>query len=68
MLLATVRNNGFDLRNTDFDTGRPSHSGEYKLADDTYSELAKRLTKVPDAPDGVRADIARFYGTQTPTN
>jgi hypothetical protein len=68
MLLAAVRNNRLDLRNTDFDTGQSSRRGEYKLADETYAELAKRLRKVPDAPDGIRADIARFYGTQTPTN
>ncbi len=68
MLLAAVRNNRLDLRNTDFDTGQSSRRGEYKLADETYAQLAKRLRKVPDAPEGVRADIARFYGTQTPTN
>ena len=68
MLLAAVRSNQLDLRNTDFDTGQPTHRGEYKLADETYAELASRLKKVPDAPDGIRADIARFYGTQTPTN
>ena len=68
VLLAAVRNNQLDLRNTDFDTGQPTHRGEYKLADQTYAELASRLKKVPGAPDGIRADIARFYGTQTPTN
>jgi hypothetical protein len=68
MLLLSVGGNRLDLRNTDFDTGRPSMRGEYKLADETYADLVSRLKKVPDAPDGIRADIARFYGTQTPTN
>ena len=68
MLLQAVRGNRLDLRNQDFDTGRPSRRGEYKLADETYAELASRLKKVPNAPDGIRADIARFYGTQAPTN
>jgi hypothetical protein len=29
--------------------------------------LAARLKKKTDVPPGIRADIARFYGTATPT-
>ena len=66
-LLQTVRANRVDLRNTDFDTGQPTRRGEYKLADDTYAELVARLRKKDDVPPGIRADIARFYGSATPT-
>ena len=65
--LQAVRGNRLDLRNTDFDTGEPTRHGEYKLADDTYAELVSRLKKRADVPDAMRADIARFYGTNTPT-
>jgi hypothetical protein len=66
-LLQGVRANRLDLRNTDFDTGEATRRGEYKLADETYAELAARLKKKSDVPPGIRADIARFYGTATPT-
>jgi zinc dependent phospholipase C len=67
MLLQSVRANRLDLRNTDFDTGKPTRLGEYKLADETYAELVARLKKKADVPPAMRADIARFYGTTTPT-
>ena len=67
MLLQSVRSNRLDLRNTDFDTGAPTRRGEYQLADQTYAELVDRLRKKTDVPPGIRADIARFYGTATPT-
>jgi hypothetical protein len=66
-LLQNVRANRLDLRNTDFDTGQPTRLGEYKLADETYAELVSRLKKKADVPPAIRADIARFYGTATPT-
>ena len=37
LLLAAVRGNRLDLRNTDFDTGQPTRRGEYTLADETYA-------------------------------
>ena len=66
-LLQSVRGNRIDLRNTDFDTGEPTRRGEYKLADETYAELVDRLKKKTDVPSGIRADVARFYGSATPT-
>jgi Zinc dependent phospholipase C len=41
--LAAVGRGRLDLPNTDFDTGKPSAHGEYALADDTYTELLRRL-------------------------
>jgi zinc dependent phospholipase C len=65
--LQSLRGNRIDLRNTDFDTGEPTRRGEYMLADETYAELVDRLKKKTDVPPGIRADVARFYGTATPT-
>jgi len=63
-LLQSVRTNRLDLRNTDFDTGRPSRHGEYALADDTYAELLDRYTKrrFVGMPGPLVADVRRFYG------
>jgi hypothetical protein len=74
-LLQAVRGNRLDLRNTDFDTGRPSVRGEYALADQTYAELLSRLTRQgsggqaagkAEPPAALRADIMRFYGRIDP--
>ena len=62
--LADVEDNRFDLRNTDFDTGRPAEHGEYSLADDTYRELLGTLEKRPfrDIPAPLRQNVLAFYG------
>jgi hypothetical protein len=57
-----------DLRNTDFDTGRPAKHGEYALADNTYAELLRKLANVKfeAMPRALRQDVLAFYG-QRPT-
>jgi len=62
--LADVADNRFDLRNTDFDTGRPARHGEYSLADDTYRELLDTLAKraFRDTPEPLRQNVLAFYG------
>jgi hypothetical protein len=47
-LLAEESANRLVLENRDFDTGEPTRPCEYRLADDAYSELARRLA-VKDA-------------------
>jgi hypothetical protein len=55
------------LANTDFDTGRPTHAGEYKLTDDAYAHLLDLLAKhnfdqiTPDLRDNILA----FYKDST---
>ena len=68
-LLVAARGNRLDLRNTDFDTGRPTRRGEYSLADETYADLLARLTsnKAAVVPNAMRADIVRFYATLDPS-
>jgi hypothetical protein len=51
------------LANTDFDTGKPSVHGEYRLADDTYAKLLDKLAgrKFAGVSDPLRKRIAAFY-------
>jgi hypothetical protein len=52
------------LANLDLDTGRPSGSGEYALADQTYAELVRRLAKdhfARTSPELARDLLAHFH-------
>ena len=58
------------LVDTNFDTGKPSKFGEYKLADEA---CAKLLIKLQDhKPEGVDADLRKslldFYGSNAPAD
>ena len=57
-----------NLPNTDFDTGKPSAHGEYRLADETYDELLKKHEdrKFATVPTELRANIKQFYARATP--
>jgi hypothetical protein len=62
-LLANARDNTLTLPNENFDTGRPSHAGDYRLADETYEKLEERLNKGKDQiPAPLQANISAFYG------
>lgn len=62
-VLDEVRAGSLHLRNTDFDTGRPTRHGEYALADDTYAQLTEKLAKngFESAPPAMRRDVIGFY-------
>jgi hypothetical protein len=64
--LADLADGHIELRNTDFDTGRPSRHNEYALADDTYAQLLERFRdqKYAPMPEALKADVRRFYGDQ----
>jgi len=51
------------LENLDFDTGRPSRPGEYKLSDETYAKWLDRLAKNNFAgmTPMVRVNILEFF-------
>ncbi|HEV2448748.1 MAG TPA: hypothetical protein VGS58_22600, partial [Candidatus Sulfopaludibacter sp.] len=53
----------FTPENRDFDTGRPTRPCEYKLADETYAQLAVRLAdRDPDSvAPALRRDILTFF-------
>ncbi|MBI3654524.1 MAG: zinc dependent phospholipase C family protein [Acidobacteria bacterium] len=62
-LLQQTRNGKLVLENRDFDTGKPTHAGEYQLADDAYSELLIKLAKqkFAKATPALRHNIIEFY-------
>lgn len=63
-LLRDVETGHLRLDNRDFDTGNPTHPGEYKLTDEAYATLLHKLAKrnfdllTPD----LRDNILGFYG------
>jgi hypothetical protein len=63
-LLARVNSNDFDLVNTDFDTGRPTRLGEYRLADETYAKLVRELADKDFAniTPPLRENLLAFFG------
>jgi hypothetical protein len=63
LILSRVRNHKPDLPNTDFDTGRLTRAGEYKLADEAYSELVRKLAKkdFEKTNHDLRQNIIAFY-------
>ncbi len=62
-LLDDARSNQLVLQNTDFDTGRLTQAGEYKLADETYSELLGKLGNhhLDSVATKLRQNILTFY-------
>ena len=62
-LLTSADENRLQLPNEDFDTGKPSRMGEYRMADETYAKLIERLKHDNLQPSaGLQANIAAFYG------
>ena len=57
------------LANTDFDTGRPTAPGEYRLADQTYAKLLHDLAKsgFTGMRPELRANLLTFYLDPKPT-
>jgi hypothetical protein len=62
-LLPQSTSGKFDLPNYDFDTGRPTSAGEYKLADEAYAKLLEKLAKhnFEGASPDLRSNILAFY-------
>ena len=61
-LLQQAGENRLQLANQDFDTGRPTHTGEYHLADETYEKLLEKLADAPDKiSNPLRVNILAFY-------
>jgi hypothetical protein len=59
-----LKDRQFDIRNANFDTGKPSRYGEYSLADETYAELLEVLSdqRFQATPVALRQHIMGFYG------
>ena len=63
-LLKEVAKKDLRLDNTDFDTGKMTHAGEYVLTDDAYARLLDQLSRdnfVQITPE-LRDNILAFYG------
>jgi len=61
-LLAEVGEKKLHLANTDFDTGRMTHAGEYVPTDDAYAHLLDQLSHNFDqVPPELRENILLFY-------
>jgi hypothetical protein len=67
-LLKEVNRKDLRLTNTDFDTGRLTHAGEYDLSDKTYAHLLDQLAKnnfQQTTPD-LKQNILTFYKDPPP--
>ncbi|TGD82838.1 zinc dependent phospholipase C family protein [Hymenobacter wooponensis] len=57
------------LPNTDFDTGKPTQVGEYKLTDEAYGELVRKLAenKFEGMTPPLKQNIVTFFGPSPKT-
>jgi hypothetical protein len=62
-LLAEVKTKKLSLPNTDFDTGRMTHAGEYILTDNAYAHLLDQLAKhkFDQVTPDLRENMLAFY-------
>ncbi|HYL73530.1 MAG TPA: zinc dependent phospholipase C family protein [Bryobacteraceae bacterium] len=62
-LLSEVGEDRLQLRNENFDTGRPTRIGDYRMADSTYAKLLEKLAgPLQKISPELRANILAFYG------
>jgi hypothetical protein len=61
--LGEVGHKDLHLTDTDFDTGRPTHAGEYPLTDKTYAHLLDQLAKhnFDQIKPDLRDNLLAFY-------
>src|ERR1700757_3329316 len=66
-LLEKAGEDKLHLANTDFDTGRITHAGEYKLTDKAYARLLDQLAQdgFKQVTPELRENILTFYGDPT---
>lgn len=66
-LLAETDVDKLHLANTDFDTGRAAHTGEYSLSDNAYAHLLDQLAQhnFDQVTGDLRENILNFYGDST---
>ncbi len=52
-----------ELNNTNFDTGKPTRIGEYRMADEAYAQLLEKLKKsdFKTVDEALRANLLAFY-------
>ena len=69
-LLVKAGKDKLQLVNTDFDTGKLTHTGEYSLTDQTYAHLLDQLSQknFSQASPDLRENILAFYGDPAAPN
>ena len=70
VLLADVGTNKLQLANTDFDTGKMTHAGEYVLTDNAYAHLLDQLAQknFEHVDPELRQNILAFYSDPNAPN
>src|SRR5215471_486254 len=68
--LAEVKKRDLHLPDTDFDTGRITHAGEYVLTDKAYAHLLDQLAQhnFENVPPDLRQNILAFYSDTSAPN
>jgi hypothetical protein len=62
-LLDETDKNETQFPNENFDIGKPTRRGDYRMADGAYEKLLERIhPSLSQIPKDLRADILRFYG------
>ena len=62
-LLGETRSDRLQLPNQNFDTGRPTRRGDYRMADETYEKLLEKFADDPGKMSAeLRENILAFYG------
>lgn len=60
--LGQKKKDGFSVPDLDLDTGNPSQPGTYRLTDETYAKLLRRVTtQTAMPPIGLRQNILSYY-------
>jgi hypothetical protein len=70
-LLAKVRTDRtLELADTNFDTGKPSHSGDYRLADEAINKLLQKLQdrKFEGVDSALKTNLLEFYSKNAPAD
>jgi len=68
--LRELKTGQLQLANMDFDTGKPTTPGEYRLTDETYAKLLDKLTKTKfaDLKPDIQQNILAFYQNSSAPN
>jgi len=63
--LAKLHDGKIDLNDVDYDTGKPTEPGEYRLADGTYVDLLGRLAdnKFTELTQPLQQNVLSYYNT-----
>jgi hypothetical protein len=70
VMLRDLKTGNRQLANMDFDAGKPTAPGEYRLTDETYAKLLDKLTKTKfaDLKPDLRQNILTFYQNPSAPN